>query len=625
MAVATSTTPGTTTGAASTNPANNTAAPVTAPAVNNFNMLTGAKLAPNQSYNFNGQTITQGTPVNTSNQSTTTLSSQNPASKVPGIQNTQNNLQNNGITTDTNSGVSTYANGNVVNPPTPAQPATSQTGGYYNNLYIAPGGNVPLDANGNPVSLTQTSPDQDNFNALIHNLMSQSDANGANNLANIQSSYNNLIQQQQQANASAEAGTTAYLVGGGRGVSSSDAVLQGTISYGLQQIGNLNAQKQDAINKAQQAIADEDYKYAQSLQDEADKISTTQQTAFDKIQDAINTQNQKLADAKLQSQKDNAIASLLSPTDGSKPLSDPNAILAKLHSEGFDTISLKDITDSINSIATANGTTPADLIAKATLAEKIKSDYITEQGTWSVHDNPDGSQELVNDKTGAIQKLSPGNIVSGTGTPGNTGIPIVDNNTKTTSTGIPYVDGTSLTGKDATAAQNAAASLQIPYIDKTNAPLLDNIETSRTNLTNIVTDLAGLNPSNGWTRPLVTLGHTAEALTQIGPGSPSIDAYNLDKAAYLQTVKSMLGLKTIPRSSVGILMDDLPTPNDTVDVVATKIEKLTNALDAAEKGIFGGAVTDKYSTSTSSYNGVNLPGSDTALSPGAYNGVTLPN
>jgi hypothetical protein len=229
-----------------------------------------------------------------------------------------------------------------------------------------------------------------------------------------------------------------------------------------------------------------------------------------------------------------------------------------------------------------------------TIQQNATSDYINSQGTWSIHDNTDGTESLVNDKTGATQAMAPNNIITGGGTAGSTGIPILDDNTKTTSSGIPYIDGSSLTGKTATTAQNEAAQMGIPYIDKTNATLLNNIETSRTNLTNIGNDLQGLSPSSGITRPFDAVGHYIEGATQIGPGATQIQAYKDDVSSMVQTVKSMLGQNNVPRALIQPILDNIPTVNDTSAVVTAKIAKLNNALNAVEKGIVGGTLYDQY-------------------------------
>lgn len=264
----------------------------------------------------------------------TTLSSGNAAAQIPNIQAKQTALTDgSGITTDPNTGIATYANKTVVQPPKaandpsnmyntetgqlntnytnytgykpPATDGTTSTGGYFNQngsmIYIAPGGVAPKDANGNPIQLTATDPTNDAISQKVLDIMARSDANGVAQLQNIQDSYANLVKQQEEANKSAAAGTTAYLVGAGRGVGSSDAVLQGTISYGLQQITNLQTEKNANIIKAQQAIDDNDFKYASFLQDRADKKTALQQTEYDKVQDHI---LQAAKDLAAQKQKD---------------------------------------------------------------------------------------------------------------------------------------------------------------------------------------------------------------------------------------------------------------------------------------------------------------------------------
>lgn len=226
------------------------------------------------------------------------------------------------------------------------------------------------------------------------------------------------------------------------------------------------------------------------------------------------------------------------------------------------------------------------------------ADYIAASGTWTLHDNPDGTQSLVNSRSGQVKQLGSANILTGTGTPGNSGIPIVDNNTKTTSSGVPYVDGTSLTGKEAVAAQNAAAKLGIPYIDKTNSEVLNNVETSRANIQNVENDLQGLNPSSGLMRPIVGAANFLQGKTQFGPRAEQLASFAADQSALIQTIKGMMSLKIVNRGELNTIINGggMPTASDIEGVKMAKLAKIRNALDTAEKGVMGIKVYDKYNS-----------------------------
>jgi hypothetical protein len=324
-------------------------------ASNDYKGLTGA-ISVGQKYNT-------GTP-----QSTTTLSS-NKNADIANINNKQNTLNQSGITTKIGSDgnpISTYANGSAVPPSattltsasnisTANANGTTTTGGYNGNIYVRPGDPIPKDANGNPVTLTATSPQDDANTKQIQDLKAQFDAQGVQQLQNIENSYNNLIQQQTQANAGQQGQiNNALLMGGatGQGSSaqyapvSSAGMLASQISYGLQQLSTLNAQKQQAITQAEQAIQNGDFKYAAELQDQADKITQTQQDAMNKMNDTINANNQKLADQKLQNTKDNTIADLYS-----QGTTDPTKILQALQKAGNTSITMSDINSTLKTIA----------------------------------------------------------------------------------------------------------------------------------------------------------------------------------------------------------------------------------------------------------------------------------
>lgn len=329
-------------GIASTNVANNLAAPITT-----GNTYGGNALMPQQ-YSFNYSTgkstptgYTYTAPNSLANQSTTTLSTANAANKVTGINNTQTNNEKTGITTDPNTGVATYANGSPVPQPTKETPKpTTQTGGYAGNVYVRPGDPIPKDANGKDVILTPTSPQDDANKQMLLDLKAQFDAQGVQQLQNIENTYNNLITQQEQQNKGAVAGTTNALFMSGamqHDVYSNDKITA-QVSYGLQQIQNLNAQKQQAISAAKQAILTGDFEYAGKLQAITDKIVKEQQDAMNKINDSLIEKNKKLNEDKMKSTKDSAIASMYE-----NGITDPTMMLSELKKAGWEDITISDV------------------------------------------------------------------------------------------------------------------------------------------------------------------------------------------------------------------------------------------------------------------------------------------
>lgn len=239
--------------------------------------------------------------------STTTISNGNKMSQVPGIQAKTNQLSQTGVTTDPTSGISTNANGTVATPPSddsaPKQPTTN--GGYNGDIYVPPGAPIPKDADGNDVTLTATSPADDQIQASIQSLISKSDATTASMIQSIQSQYKNLIQQQQTANKSQEAGVNnALLMGGatGQGSSaqyapvSSAGIMSSQVNYGLQQISDLQNKEQQAITQAQAAGDSQDYQLMDKLNQQIASTRQEKQDAANKLNDQITAQNTKLAD-----------------------------------------------------------------------------------------------------------------------------------------------------------------------------------------------------------------------------------------------------------------------------------------------------------------------------------------
>lgn len=378
-------------------------------------------------------------------------------------------------------------------------------------------------------------------------------------LAATQQSFTQQITAQQQANQADQGAVqeSNFRNGGEYTPSIAAGTLQNAISNGIAKVTNLDQQAALTMAKLQEGFDAQDYQKINDHYDQLDKLLTDKSNSIKDIFSAAVANEKDIRDYNNKVQQ--------------------QAVAQTNADRSFKETQMKDAAD---------------------IQHQKNADYIAASGTWAMHDNPDGTQSLVNSRTGAVQDISPQNIVTGTGTPGNSGIPLVDNNTKTTGTGIPYVDGSALTGKDATAAQNAAAKLMIPYVSKDSATILGNIETSRANIQNVQNDLQGLNPSSGATRPFVALGHAVEGMTQSGPGSTQLNSFAADQSSLIQTIKGMMSLKIVNRGELNTIINGggMPTPNDTAAVAQAKIAKINNALNTAEKGIMGNTVYDKFNS-----------------------------
>lgn len=325
-----------------------------------------------------------------SSTSTTAISNSNKIDQVPGIVNKTNELAKTGVTTDAN-GNAVYSNGTSVpqTPETPpyAAPKTSSitsTGGYVGDVYYAPGADLPVGTDGKPVATTVTSPTDDTILNSLNDLKAQTDATTASLIDGIHSQYAQLRQQQEQANKGQEAGVNnALLMGGvtGQGSSaqyapvSSSGIVQAQVSYGLQQIADLNSKEQSAIIQAQIAGQQQKFQVQDKINQQIDKIRDEKVAAAVALNEKISLQNEKLAAEKLQASKDEAVANLYS-----SGVTDPNKILKTLNDQGLTINSteiantLKNVNpdaDTINQIALTaaqNGATP-EVLAKLKTAK----------------------------------------------------------------------------------------------------------------------------------------------------------------------------------------------------------------------------------------------------------------
>ena len=289
--------------------------------------------------------------------STSVVSNENAIGNANNIINKQGTYQSGPTTSvDANGNTTTtHADGSAYTPTTPPQPVVQGQGGYYNNVYYAPGSPMPTDANGNVVTLNDKPANYIDWNAM----KAQFDATGVQQLANIEATYNNLIQQQQQANAGAEANVKNALFQGGitgQGSSSqyapisSQGIVTSQVNYGLQQIADLNTKKQAAILAAQNAIQQGDFQYAQQAQAQADKIAAQQQAAMDKINNDLLDAKKQQAEQTKQIEKENTIADLYN-----KGFVDTSTIIAKLKAQGNNTITAKEVSDTLALISGIGG------------------------------------------------------------------------------------------------------------------------------------------------------------------------------------------------------------------------------------------------------------------------------
>lgn len=274
--------------------------------------------------------------------------------------------QNAGVGMDAN-GYATGADGKAAEAPSSA--IANETGGFTD-----PATGINYYLKGMGVGQISTDPTfqrlYDEYSALKANM----DATGAAQIKNIQDQFANLIKQQGDINTRGEASLNQTLTMGGSNryaQISSNGQMTSMMSYGLQQIAELNQKEQSAVIQAQQAIQNNDMEMLDrqmGIADEARKErQTTAANLSKKLVDQAN--NTKLEQQKTKD-KVNQIA-----MDAQKNGASPNMV-AKIQaatSEG------EAIAAAGDSLMTATGDAGAYLFEKR-MAERngqVAPDYTT--------------------------------------------------------------------------------------------------------------------------------------------------------------------------------------------------------------------------------------------------------
>ncbi len=289
--------------------------------------------------------------------STTTLSNTNKMDAVPGIVATTQNLSNTGIQTDAN-GNAYYANGTQYNQDQPTEPPSSSIsqGGYVGSMYYPPGSQLPTDENGSTLATSQYSTEDQQIMDNINQLKAQSDSHTADLVDSLKAQYENLINLQKTSNEQQQRRVnTALLKGGvtGGGGSaqyapiSSSGIMGSQASYGIQQIKGLVVAEENAIAAAKVAGDERNYKLMDALNKQLAGIKQEKVKAITEMNKQVQEQTQKLAEQELQTAKDNAISELYL-----QGVTNPAEVLAKLREMGLNTVTLKDIKDTLGNINT---------------------------------------------------------------------------------------------------------------------------------------------------------------------------------------------------------------------------------------------------------------------------------
>lgn len=327
--------------------------------------------------------------------STTTISNGNKIGQAGTIMGTTQALAGNmGIKSDGTT--AQYANGTAYDPmlnPFNAYKSYFDNGGTLNQTDWENAGrpsqdNAVGDNQNGLVTVPYSKEDQGLLDQL-NSLKAQTDSNTQSAIDTIQNLYGNLITQQNQTNAIQQRGTRNALIMSGQAKANSteeENVVASQVAYGTQQIANLNAKEQSAIQQAQAAGEQGDLQLMQQMNTIISAYRQQKMDIASKINDSLIAANQKKADANAQAAKDDAISGIY--TSGT---TDVPGILAKLKAAGYTDITSDDIVKSLANIVPAglddlvktlqsNGA-PGDVIQKVMGSQNINDAYKA-AGSW---------------------------------------------------------------------------------------------------------------------------------------------------------------------------------------------------------------------------------------------------
>jgi len=369
-----------------------------------YDSATGLKLAPG------------ATTLKTPKVSTTTLSNGNKIDTIPSLNNTLAGMETKGVVTDTQTGISSFADGTPVpsvtetetqtiyNPqinrdPSVIASSTKNADGSTTINYKDGGSQVidgdltyKVDSKGNrivtPTSANDTSADDAEIKSILANMQATSDASTAATIKSIQDKYARLKAEQAKINESTLAATQGGLFRSG--AAKYDAYAQNTIQVAInnnaKEIQDLEYEEQDLINQAKAAQSTQNFKFMEKALQMAETKRAEKMEATQKLNEQILEAEKKARERAVEVNRDTAIADLYS-----QGITDVPSILAQLKEAGISATS-KEISDTlkntgiedINQImsdAAKNGA-PLDVLQKigqarsVTEANILASDYM---------------------------------------------------------------------------------------------------------------------------------------------------------------------------------------------------------------------------------------------------------
>lgn len=195
--------------------------------------------------------------------------------------------------------------------------------------------------------VTSVDPELKAITDQITAMKTQFDTTSRQNIDNIKQQFDMLIKKQGDINMRSEASLDQSLLMAGStryAQQSSEGQHTAMMSYGIQQIADLNTKEQSAIIQAQQAQDAGDMKLMDSALNVATQARKDKQAAAQALSEKLVKANDDLKVRQKAAAQDTAISSILS-----QGITDPQAILKQMNEAGYN-VNAKDVADSINNL-----------------------------------------------------------------------------------------------------------------------------------------------------------------------------------------------------------------------------------------------------------------------------------
>lgn len=395
----------------------------------------------------------------------------------------------------------------------------------------------------------------------------------------VKSNFQDLITAQNNANANYTGGVTVAenLYGMGNSISGLGEI-KGTVDAGIAKISSLDSQMGAAVAAMMDSFQKDDMTNLKDAYDEYSSAAKDKQTEIDNLQTA--------SEKALDDARQNAIQQ---QTLALTKMMDDNTISYQAKQQAL-------------AQSTLDEKTKADLADEATAREEA------EKGTYQVKTNPDGTQSIFNTATGNVVSTSSlpssGNgvssnpdkpLVSGEGENAtlNSQFPVINAAFTKSAFGVPYIDMSNITdntGKlqaaEVAKQYQAENGVPLPMVTAKNVTVLQNVDDAKSNLdqmTEIITS-NGLDASNFASKPINSALNDAEGATQADSDLAGLQTYALSA---ISLAKTMGAQGRLNQQEITLATKSLPSANDTVATVQTKLKNLTNILGNSEKSIVG--------------------------------------